>query len=142
MVSALLLRLLVLLALQLTHTGTHALQGAHAMLLCRRKVNTTWRNPHVRQPSRHRALLTISGVDVGVELPRPLPPHVKYVGPLLVGPTRALPPDLEQFVAGRSLVYEARAAAPDQCPAHTHTSAACPVTPQRAQHRCPDVWCS
>ena len=66
-------------------------------------MNTTWRNQHVPEPSRHRALLTISGTDLGVELPRPLPPHMRYVGPLLAAPPQPLPPDLEGFVAGGSL---------------------------------------
>jgi hypothetical protein len=69
-------------------------------------VNTTWRNQRVLRPSRHRALLTISGVDVGVELPRPLPPHAKYIGPLLAAPARPLPPDLEEFVAGERLLAD------------------------------------
>lgn len=66
----------------------------------RRAVNTTWRNTNLPQPSRHRTVLTISGADVGVELPRPLPPFVRYVGPVLAEPPRPLPQDLADFVAG------------------------------------------
>jgi hypothetical protein len=35
-------------------------------------VNTTWRNPSIPAPNVNRALLTISGADAGVELPRPV----------------------------------------------------------------------
>ena len=32
--------------------------------------------------------------------PRPLPPHVKHVSPLLAAPPQPLPPDLESFITG------------------------------------------
>ena len=38
----------------------------------RRHVNTTWRNPSVPAPNPNRALLMLSGVDLGIEQPRPV----------------------------------------------------------------------
>lgn len=50
--------------------------------------------------TRARTALLIVAADLGVELPRPLPPFARYVGPLLPEAPRPLPPDLDAFVSG------------------------------------------
>ena len=50
-------------------------------------------------PSQRPALLIV-GADLGMELPRALPPFARYVGPLLFKPAHALPPDLADFAEG------------------------------------------
>jgi hypothetical protein len=39
--------------------------------------------------------MLLANADFAIELPRPLPPNVKMVGPLMVQPTHPLPDDLE-----------------------------------------------
>ena len=56
--------------------------------------NLTW------PPEMVRTVLVLVAADLSVELPRPLPPFARYVGPLLPEPPRPLPPDLEAFVSG------------------------------------------
>ncbi|BDA49332.1 UDP-glucuronosyltransferase 2A1 [Coccomyxa sp. Obi] len=47
---------------------------------------------------RERCALTICAADFAVEWLRPLPPSLKFVGPLLPEPARPLPTDLEDFM--------------------------------------------
>ena len=47
------------------------------------------------QKERERCALTIVAADFALEWLRPLPPSLKFVGPLLPEPARPLPADLE-----------------------------------------------
>ena len=42
-----------------------------------------------------RAAMHLFNIDFALEWPRALPPNVKFVGPLLPGPPKALPADLQ-----------------------------------------------
>ncbi len=47
-----------------------------------------------------RGTVVVTGADWGLLEPQPLPPAVKLVGPLAVGPPAPLPPELAEHVAG------------------------------------------
>lgn len=50
-------------------------------------------------------MLHIINADMAMEQPRPLPPYVKLVGPIMPRPAAALPPDLQVIlVIKQSLV--------------------------------------
>lgn len=42
-----------------------------------------------------RAALLLVNADFAVEYPRPLPPHVQMVGPIMISKPKPLPPDLQ-----------------------------------------------
>lgn len=60
-------------------------------MLCREKYNF---NPYAAEEGK-RMVLSMSLVDWAAEWLRPVSPSYKYVGPVLAGPSQALPADLE-----------------------------------------------
>jgi glucuronosyltransferase len=56
--------------------------------------------PRPASEARKDVLLYLSNADPALEFPRPLPPLVQLVGPLLAKPPQALPPALQALMGG------------------------------------------
>ncbi|CAL5223535.1 g6067 [Coccomyxa viridis] len=52
------------------------------------------------KPVRELELMHLVGGDLAIEQPRPLPPKVKLIGPLMPAPAQPLPAELEDFISG------------------------------------------
>ena len=70
---------------------TYLLSLDFHLVLCSKKYNF---NPYAAEEGK-RMVLSMSPIDWAAEWLRPVSPSYKYVGPVLAGPGKALPADLE-----------------------------------------------
>ncbi len=77
--------------ISLKHAAQDLLSLKSHLVLCSKKYDF---NPYAVK-ERRRMVLSMSPVDWAAEWLRPMSPSYKYVGPVLAGPGKALPADIE-----------------------------------------------